>query len=111
VSPRRRRTSKLKEIGGELARVLADLGLEDAQRAFRIGEHWEEAVGSDVARHSRPVALRGDVLEVDVDSSVWAQQLQLQLPTILSALGRALPEGEPPPTDLRFRVGGRGAPR
>jgi len=105
VSRRGRRKGKLSEIGGALARVLSELGLDDAQRAFEIGEHWEEAVGREVARHSRPLALRGQVLEVAVDSSVWAQQLQLQQPRILEALGRVLPEGESPPDDLRFRVG------
>ena len=104
---RRRRKGKLAEIGAELTRVLSDLGLDGAERAFVIGERWEEAVGAEVANHSRPIALRGDVLEVAVDSSVWAQQLQLQSPRILQALGRALPEGETPPADLRFRVGGR----
>ena len=58
-----------------------------------------------IARHSRPLALRGHLLEVAVDSSVWAQQLQLQQPAILAALARALPEGDPVPSELRFRVG------
>ncbi len=111
MSRRRRRKGKLADIGSELSRVLSDLGLDDAQRAFRIGECWEAAVGPEIARHSRPVGLRGDVLEVAVDSSVWAQQLQLQRPMILAALGRALPEGETPPGALRFRVGGSGLPR
>jgi len=107
VRRRRRRKGKLTGIDVALSSVLADLGLGDAQRAFSIGQLWEEAVGSEVALHSRPTGLRGDVLEVAVDSSVWAQQLQLQRPGILQALGRALPEGETPPVDLRFRVDGR----
>ena len=102
---KRRRRSKLRGIATELPRVLADLGMGDAQRALAMSECWEEAVGAEVARHSRPLALQGDVLEVRVDASVWAQQLQLQRGTILEALARALPEGEKPPSDLRFRVG------
>jgi len=111
LSRRRRRKSNLAEIGGEIERVLSDLGLDDAQRAFRIGECWEAAVGPEVARHSRPIALRGDVLEVAVDSSVWAQQLQLQRLELLAALQRVLPEGQAPPSALRFRVGSGGARR
>ncbi len=107
MSRRRRRKGKLAEISVELTRVLSDLGLDGAQRAFAIGERWQEAVGAEVAKHSRPIALRGDVLEVAVDSSVWAQQLQLECPRILRALDKALPEGEAPPTGLRFQVGGR----
>ncbi len=92
-------------VGQALSKVLSELGLEGAQRAFEIGECWERAVGAEVAKHSRPRAMRGDVLEVVVDSSVWAQQLQLELPRVLAALAEALPEGEAPPRRLRFRVG------
>ena len=66
----------------------------------------EEAVGADVARHSRPVGIRADVLEVEVDSSVWCQQLQLNRTEILSALASVL--GDDAPADLRFRVGPKG---
>jgi predicted nucleic acid-binding Zn ribbon protein len=99
---RRRRKGELRSVESALAKVLGELGLDGAQRAFEIAECWEAAVGADVARHAKPVAMRGDVLEVAVESSVWAQQLQLRCPEILAALGAEL-EGEPP-TDLRFRV-------
>ena len=111
MSRKRRRKGRLEAVGGELAKVLSDLGLGDAERAFQIGERWADAVGVEIARHSRPLALKGEVLEVAVDSSVWAQQLQLQQPAILSALAAALPDGEPAPSELRFRVGGRPAGR
>ena len=83
--------------------VLSDLGLETAAAALRVGECWEEAVGSEIARHCRPVGLRGGVLEVTVDSSVWCQQLQLRRLEILTELRRVL--GDEAPGDLRFRVG------
>ena len=108
IRPRKRkRKGKFKELGGEISQVLGELGLDGAQRAFSIAERWEEAVGPEVARHSRPVAMRGDILEVVVDSSVWAQQLQLQRPNLLGALARTLSEGQTPPSDLRFRVSGQ----
>ena len=71
--------------------------------AFRIGELWEEAVGPEIASHCRPVAIRGEVLEAEVDSSVWCQQLQMERPQLLKALREAL--GDDAPTDLRLRVG------
>jgi len=120
-----RRRGKPTAIGNVVARVLGDLGLDGAQRAFEVARCWEGAVGADVARHARPVAMRQGVLEVVVDSSVWAQQLQLRQPEILEALARALAaraeaEGAAPagslaeqeegagtraPSGLRFRVG------
>jgi predicted nucleic acid-binding Zn ribbon protein len=83
--------------------VLRDLGLDASARVVRVAERWEEAVGTEVARHCRPTALRGDKLEASVDSSVWCQQLQLRVPEILAELRRLL--GDDAPSDLWFRVG------
>jgi predicted nucleic acid-binding Zn ribbon protein len=83
--------------------VLRDLGLEGTSRVMRIADRWEEAVGTEIARHCRPTALRGDVLDLRVDSSAWCQQLQLRTPEILAALRDVL--GEDAPSDLWLRVG------
>ena len=100
-----RRRAKPVAVGDAITGVLSDLGLDDARRAFEIGQCWEAAVGPDVARHARPIGMRGDVLEVAVVSSVWAQQLQLQAPALLEKLAAALPAGATGPRELRFRVG------
>lgn len=86
-----------------LGRVLDDLGIDGAHAAFEIGDRWEAVVGEEVAHHCRPVSLRGGVLEAVVDSSVWCQQLQMQVPEILEAL--RLEWGEKAPSELRFRLG------
>lgn len=104
--PRGRR-SQPTEMGQVVGRVLGDLGLEGAARAFAIAERWEEAVGPEIARHSQPVALRDGTLEVWVTSSVWCQQLQMQGPAVLEALSALLSEDAP--TALRFRLGYPGA--
>jgi predicted nucleic acid-binding Zn ribbon protein len=83
--------------------VLQDLGFGESVRALRIAERWTEAVGEAIALHGRPTALRGEVLEVTVDSSPWCQQLQLRRPEILAALRETL--GEEAPADVWFRVG------
>lgn len=98
-----RRRSQPKAVGTLIGQVLDDLGLEVASQAFRVGEQWAEAVGPEVAAHSRPVGLRGRVLEVSVDTSVWCQQLQMRRREILAALAARL--GDDAPADLRFRVG------
>lgn len=100
MKSRRRQPQRVGEV---LERVLGDLGLSAAAAAHRVGQRWEEVVGPEIARHSRPVAVRHGVLEATVDSSVWCQQLQLQRPEILAALRQVL--GEEAPEDLRFRLG------
>lgn len=97
------RRSDPETLGVLVPRVLEDLGLDASLRVLRVAERWEEAVGAEIARHCRPSALRDGTLEAEVDSSVWAQQLQLQVPEILAALGSLL--GDEAPTGLRFRVG------
>ncbi len=100
---RRRRTRSQPERTGALVpRVLHDLGLEESARALRVVERWEEAVGPEVARHCRPVAVREGVLEASVDSSTWCQTLQLRAPEILDSLRRVL--GDDAPRDLWLRV-------
>ena len=83
--------------------VLGDLGLDEARAAFRVGQCWQQAVGPEIARHARPLGLRGETLEVEVDTSVWCQQLQLRHLDLLAALREEL--GDEAPQALRFRVG------
>ncbi len=99
----RTRKSRPEPIGALVARVLEDIGASDSARVLRIAERWEQAVGAGIAAHCRPTALRGGLLEVSVDSSVWCQQLQLRGPEILEALRAALPGDAP--SELWFRVG------
>jgi predicted nucleic acid-binding Zn ribbon protein len=102
-SAKRRRRSEPEALSALVPRVLDDLGLGSSLRVVRVAQRWEEAVGPEVARHCRPAVFRGEVLEADVDSSAWAQQLKLRQPELLAALRRVL--GDDAPGDLRFRVG------
>lgn len=94
-----------------LAGVMSDLGLEEATAILAVVEHWEAAVGPEVARHCQPSSLRRGLLEATVDSSVWCHELTLRRREILAALAREL--GDAAPSDLRLFVGGadRGSPR
>ncbi len=100
---RRPRQGRPTALGEMVPRVLAELGLGGASLLQRFAERWETVVGAEAAAHSQPQALRGDVLEARVDSSVWCQQLQLRRPELLAALQREF--GDEAPRDLWLRVG------
>ena len=100
---RRRRRSEPQPLGKLVHQVLGELGFDGTSALLRVVDRWEAIVGPDAARHCRPSALRGEVLEATADSSVWCQELQLRRPAILVALQREL--GEQAPTDLWLRVG------
>jgi predicted nucleic acid-binding Zn ribbon protein len=59
-------------------------------------------VGPEIAGHSQPLVLRGEELDVEVESSVWSQQLQLQLPALLARLRDVL--GDEAPSTIRLRI-------
>jgi predicted nucleic acid-binding Zn ribbon protein len=97
---------QLEAVGGLVPRVLRDLGLETSARVVHIAEHWPRWMGEEVARRCRPTALRGDVLELRVESSAWSQVLQLRRPELLAVLRREL--GDRAPREIRLRVGNPG---
>ncbi len=98
-----RRKGNPTAVGDLIGRVLGELGLDGVARSHEIGSKWEEVVGARVAAHCRPLGLRGEVLEIEVDSPVWSQQLQLRKPELLAALDRTF--GRNAPRELRFQVG------
>ncbi|MBJ21618.1 MAG: DUF721 domain-containing protein [bacterium] len=101
--PGSRRKGRLESVGSLVGQVLGDLGLDGVALAHRIGSRWEEIVGPQIAAHCRPLGIRGGVLELEVDSPVWSQQLQLRKPELLARLEDDL--GKEAPRELRFQVG------
>ena len=100
---KRRGKAEPTRVGKLVPRVLDDLGLGAARIAMRAQESWPALVGAEAAAHSGPEGLRGAILEVRVDASVWGQQLSSRSAEILRGLRELL--GEEAPTELRFRVG------
>lgn len=93
----------MQPVGPLVERVLGELGLDRVSRAHRIGAQWEQIVGPQLAAHCRPLGLREERLEIQVDSPVWSQQLQLRTPDLLRRLREHL--GPDAPRELRFQVG------
>jgi predicted nucleic acid-binding Zn ribbon protein len=102
-TPGGRRKGTPTAVGDLIGTVLGELGLEGIAKAHQIGARWEEVVGKPVAAHCRPLGIRAEVLEIEVDSPVWSQQLQLRKPELLAALKKTF--GKDAPRELRFQVG------
>ncbi|MFH1018940.1 MAG: DUF721 domain-containing protein [Pseudomonadota bacterium] len=66
---------------------------------YRIRRAWPEIVGEELARRTQPMRIRGTVLTVGVESSVWAHHLSMMREQILDViLSRAAGRF----TDIRF---------
>jgi predicted nucleic acid-binding Zn ribbon protein len=66
--------------------------LAPASTLARVQTCWEAVVGAAVAAAARPLAERDGVLTVECEAAVWAQELDLMAPELLSRLNAALGE-------------------
>jgi predicted nucleic acid-binding Zn ribbon protein len=80
-------------IGDVLPHVLSDLKLNEPLRAYRAVECWAEAVGEQLAQHTRAVSVHEGVLLVEADSSAWMQEIQFHKRRILDRLERLCGKG------------------
>ena len=89
------------KIADVLASMMARRGYAQIESEFAFSKAWREAVGQQLAEHSRPARIRRSVLEVITRSSIVMQELSFQKTQILRSLTKLLPEKRI--RDLRFR--------
>lgn len=53
---------------------------------------WSELVGQAIAEHARPKKWRGRILIVEVENSVWMQELAFMSKDILSKIRMRFPD-------------------
>lgn len=76
-----------------VARLLRDKGwTEDVSVGGVIGR-WPEVVGTQVAEHCTPETFEDKVLVVRADSTAWATQVRLLVPTLMRRLDEEVGEG------------------
>jgi len=80
-------------IGKVLEEVIANLGLAKKLSEQRAVVDWADVVGEKVARHSRAIRVDRGRLFVEVDSSVWAQELSLMKRRILREISKRAGDG------------------
>ena len=92
---RRPRRPKMREpaLAGDLVdKLLHGLGLDERLHQYKALIIWNDVVGPQIAARTRPVRIRENILEINVDQPAWMQQLQLMKPKILSRLNAELGE-------------------
>ncbi|PMQ02135.1 MAG: hypothetical protein CBR30_00290 [Dictyoglomus sp. NZ13-RE01] len=67
----------MKPISNELWNVFSYFKLDEKLREHLLIEKWDEVVGNVLSQHTNPKSIRNGILFVDVDSSIWAQELSL----------------------------------
>ena len=72
----------LSSLGSALHDAFDQYGLKSKIREREIFLHWEEIVGSAIAKQSEPVRVKSGRLLIRVSNAVWRQEL-LQMRTEL----------------------------
>ena len=68
-----------------------------------IEARWKEIVEASGFQHSRPITLRNGVLAVNVDSSVWLQEMNMKKRKILKRLKSTF--GKDRISEIHFKIG------
>ncbi|WP_300667405.1 DUF721 domain-containing protein [Desulfoluna sp.] len=100
---RREKKQDASHIGDILTKNIGALAGRADLELLSLWETWTEAVGEEVARHTRPKAFRGTLLLVTVDSSVWIHHLSMMKHEIMARINKQL--GEETLREIRFSIG------
>jgi len=103
MKPKRERNKEFSHIGGLLQNVLRDFHGEKSREMMPIFDIWEEAVKDPIARNTRPVAFKENILCIHVTSSSWMHHLQFLKPELIAGINQAL--GKELIRDLLFKIG------
>ena len=67
----------IEDIGSIIGSVVDNMGINRKLNTSNIFNHWEEIVGKEIARKSKPRKLVSMTLYISVTSSTWANELSL----------------------------------
>ncbi len=77
-------------LGHVLEGFLQQWGLQKEIMLYRLGEHWAEVVGQQIASHTVPQSIRFHTLILSVDSAPWMNQLLFLRKEIIEKTNRFL---------------------
>ncbi len=79
---KRRAPGDPEPLGETLARLLVERGWDAPTAAVGVIERWDEIAGDDLAGHCKPDKFDDGVLSLVAESTAWATQIRLLLPSI-----------------------------
>ncbi len=81
------------------------LGAPTATALGAVFSRWDEAVGTSVAAHTKPISLQDGILVVAVDSPGWATQLRYLATDLMARLETVAGPGVVGRIDIRVDSG------
>ncbi len=103
MTPIRKKMSSPAPLGTVLQQAMEASRIDIDLDAYRLWQQWEDVVGPTIAQNTRPEAIKGKLLLVNVSSAPWMQQLQFLKPELIEKLNETL--GKEVVGDIRFKIG------
>lgn len=98
----------IKKIGDILRGYLLERGWAGDNPSSSVFLRWEEIVGEELSRHTRPIEIEDGILIVEADHPGWVQLISLRKSGLLRSLSDAAPAAEIKDVRVRLsRDGGR----
>ena len=99
----KKKVKKPEEIGLILSQLIKKLDTKTHGSIQEIVQAWQNAVEAKALSHTKPVAIKQNILTIEVDSSTWLYFLSLKKKNILESMKKILGKGKI--EDIRFRIG------
>ena len=99
----KKKVKKPEEIGLIISQLIKKLDTKTHGSIQEIVQAWQNAVEAKALPHTKPVAIKQNILTIEVDSSTWLYFLSLKKKNILENMKKILGKGKI--EDIRFRIG------
>ncbi len=86
-----------------IKKIINKLSYCDEYKKAWIEKYWEEFVGTVAGKHSRPYKVENEVLYVNVDSSVWNQELFIKKTNIIIKINQKF--ARKVVKDIKYKIG------
>lgn len=93
---------EMEDIGSIIGSVVSRMDINTKLKTSSIFNHWEEIVGEEIAKRSRPEKLVRRILYISVATSTWANELSLMSEKLIDRINSFA--GEDLVGTLRFRA-------
>ncbi len=93
---------EFEDIGSIIGPVIDKMGLGKKLRVSNIFNHWEDIVGTQIAKKSKPERLLRKTLYVSVTTSTWANELSLMSEKLIEKINSFI--GEDLVKTIRFKA-------
>ncbi len=99
----KRQKGGFEHVGNIIEQVVQRWRKQSGDVLDRVATEWAVIVGPAIAQNTRPFALKGSMLIVNVESPGWIHQLQYLKGEIVSKVNTELGAGIV--DDIKFRIG------